>query len=171
MQLSPAAAEGPRPESAETSRATLARDLYALLASVMRSGTSEVFRIVGDLELSMTQIKALHILDANDDELTVKDLSERLTVSMPAMSRSIDGLLHRGFVERREDDDDRRQKRVRVTEAGRAVPRALNDARLSTLNDFIDGLDAEEVERLATALAPIAAREDVARCRPLKETE
>jgi DNA-binding MarR family transcriptional regulator len=158
MQSSPAAAEA--------SRGALARDLYALLASVMKSGTGEVFRIVGDLELSMTQIKLLHVLDATEKELTLKDLSERLHVSLPAMSRSIDGLLHRGFVERREDDDDRRHKRVRVTEAGRAVPRALNDARLSALNDFIDTLDEDEVGRLAVALAPIAAREDVARCRP-----
>lgn len=143
--------------------------MYALLASVLKSGTSEVFQIVGELELSMTQIKLLHVLDACEEELTLKDLSERLDVSMAAMSRSIDGLLHRGFVERREDDDDRRHKRVRVTEAGRAVPRALNDARLSTLNDFIDGLAPDEVARLAEALAPIAAREDVARFRP-KET-
>ena len=126
MQSSPAATEASK--SGETAQAALARDLYAFLAAVMRSGTGEIFRLVGDLDLSMTQIKTLHILDANVDELTLKDLSERLTVSMPAMSRSIDGLLHRGFVERREDDD--------------------------------------EVARLAEALAPIVAREDVARCRP-----
>lgn len=150
-------------------RSALARDLYALLASLMRAGSSEVFRIVGDLELSMTQIKVLHILDATDAELTLKDLAEHLHVSLPAMSRSIDGLAHRGLVDRREDDVDRRHKRVRVTDAGRAVPRALNDARLSTLHDFLDSLDDDQVERLAAALAPIAEREDIARCRPTKE--
>jgi DNA-binding MarR family transcriptional regulator len=154
----------------DASRTGLARDLYAVLIHVMKAGTPEVFRLVGDLEMSMTQIKVLHLLDAADEEVSVKFLAEKLGVSMPAMSRSIDGLLHRGFVERREDEEDRRMKRVRVTDAGRAVPDALQHARLTALHSFMESLDDGEVERLAAALEPIAAREDIARCRPERDS-
>lgn len=151
-------------------REELARDLYALFVHIMKGGGADVFRAVAELELSLTQIKALHVLEATgEDEQSVKALADALGVSLPAMSRAVDGLLHRGFVERHEDAEDRRVRRVRATAAGLEVPRALHQARLSRLQDFIAGLGAEEAAGLARALAPVAARPDILSCRPTPE--
>ena len=138
----PSAPEGlPTPP---TLPAELATDLYALIVYLHKNCNNDLFEAVGALELTLTQIKLLHHLDARDNELTLKEAAELVLVSLPAASRTVDDLVRRGFVERHEDLEDRRMKRVRPTEAGRAVIRRLNAARLSGLQQFTETLtDAE----------------------------
>jgi DNA-binding MarR family transcriptional regulator len=58
-------------------------------------------------------------------------------------------------------------KRVRLTESGRTVPRALNEARLSALQELMSSLEEDEAGALERALALILARrEDIAAYRP-----
>ena len=52
-------------------------------------------------------------------------------MSLPATSRTVDGLLQRGLLERREDEHDRRIKRVRLTDEGRDVVDRIDTARLA----------------------------------------
>ena len=111
-------------------------------------------------------MKALCALDADGEDRSVKALAESMRVSLPAMSRAVDGLFERGFVQREEDPVDRRMKRVRLTDAGRSVPRLLNEKRLSALTDFIGTLDEDEAGQLEHALALIVRREDIAAHRP-----
>ena len=77
-------------------------------------------------------------------------------VSLPAASRMVDDLVRRGFVQRHEDADDRRMKRVSLTDAGRSVIRRLNAARLSGLEQFAETLT--NAERVARPRAVAAAR-------------
>ena len=74
----------------------------------------------------------------------------------------VDDLVRRGFVVRNEDAEDRRMKRVRLTDAGGAVIRRLNAARLSGLEQFAKTLTDTERERLARALATLLQRPDLA---------
>jgi DNA-binding MarR family transcriptional regulator len=144
----------------------LAADLYALVVYLHKNCNSDLFEAVGALELSLTQIKLLHHLDDTSRELTLKDAGEQVRVSLPAASRMVDDLVRRGFVERHEDTEDRRMKRVRLTDQGRAVIQRLNAARLSGLEQFADGLTPAERRALGTALSKLLARADVAACRP-----
>ena len=61
------------------------------------------YAIFEELDLTLTQVKALTALSA--DELTVKDLAERLGLSLPGASRAVDALVERGLLGRREDPD------------------------------------------------------------------
>ena len=146
-----------------------ARDLYALLVHLMKASQPDVFRALGGLELSLTQIKALHLLEIAGGEMPLGRLAESLGVSLPAASRSVDGLHGRGLVERREDPDDRRLKRVRVREEGFAIVRALHEARLAGIEQFVAELEPDVRDRLAAALAPLAAHPAIARCRPMDQ--
>ena len=114
---------------ASVDRAALSRDMAALASYLMRSANIGTFNAIAELDLSFTQIKALCALETDGEERSVKALAEALGVSLAAMSRAVDGLYERGLVGREEDRSDRRMKRVRLTDAGRAVPQALNDAR------------------------------------------
>lgn len=141
--------------------------MYALASYLMRTANVGTFNTIAELDLTFTQIKALFVLEVDGEELSVKALAESLGVSLPAMSRAVDGLFERGFVDRREDPADRRVRRVRLTEAGRSVPRALNEARLSALQELIDSLEDKEAAALACALELILSRrEDIAAHRP-----
>ena len=146
--------------------AALAADLYAVVVHLHKNCNSDLFEAVGALELTLTQIKLLHHLEDAEHPLTLKDAAELVHVSLPAASRMVDELVRREFVERHEDAEDRRMKRVHVTDAGRAVIRRLNAARLAGLQQFTDSLTDAERRKLAAALSTLLQRADVAACRP-----
>jgi DNA-binding MarR family transcriptional regulator len=159
-------ATAPPSEISDPSTATLAYDLYALVVHLHKNCNSDLFEAVGALDLSLTQIKLLHHLEGAERELTLKEAAELVHVSLPAASRMVDDLVRRGFVDRREDEIDRRMKRVTVTHAGRAVIRRLNAARLAGLEQFAASLTAAERGALAPALAQLLGRPEIVACRP-----
>jgi DNA-binding MarR family transcriptional regulator len=150
----------------------LTRDMYALASYLMRTANVGTFNTIAELDLSFTQLKALVALEAEGEERSVKALAELLGVSLPAMSRAVDGLFERGLVDRREDPVDRRVRQVRLTDAGRQVPQALNEARLSALQGLMSSLDDEQAAALARALELILSRsEEIASYRPAEKAE
>jgi DNA-binding MarR family transcriptional regulator len=148
-------------------REAVSRDMAALANYLMRTANIGTFNTIAELDLSFTQIKALCALETDGEERSVKALAESLGVSLPAMSRAVDGLFERGFVRREEDAADRRMKRVGLTDAGHSVPRALNEARLSALQGLMSSLVDEEAAALQHALTLILERRsDIAAYRP-----
>ena len=121
----------------------------------MRAGSGEFFAIIEENDLSLTQLKTLGFLSSSDIELSVKELSEGLGYSLPSASRTVEALLRRGWLERREDDHDRRVKRVRVTQAGHDLVRRIDGARLNSLERFTARLDDEQRAHLADALGDL----------------
>ena len=92
--------------------------LAALLGQLMlhlhRSSAPELFKHLGELGLSFTQVKTLNLLRVSEGDVNVKDVATSLNMSFPAMSRSLDQLVQRGYVDRHESDKDRRAKLVRL---------------------------------------------------------
>jgi DNA-binding MarR family transcriptional regulator len=141
------------PTAETTAASELAADLLALWRHVMRTGAGGAYEIFEQLDVSLTQVKALAAL--SDGELTVKELAERLGLSLPGASRAVDALVSRGLLHRREDPDDRRQKRLRATDAGRDALQRLDEARLAGLAAFAATLPVAKCRRLSGALRPI----------------
>jgi DNA-binding MarR family transcriptional regulator len=141
--------------------------MFALASFLMRTSNVGAFNAIAELDLSFTQIKALCTMDIDASEPSVKGLAEAMKVSLPAMSRAVDGLYERGFVDRYEDREDRRMKRIRLTDAGRAVTSTLNEARLIGMQEFLTSLSDEEAQALGRALELIFAdRPEMAALRP-----
>jgi DNA-binding MarR family transcriptional regulator len=154
----------------EAARLALTRDMYALTSYLMRASHVGTLNMIAELDLSFTQIKALCAMDAENEDRSVKALAESMKVSLPAMSRAVDGLHERGFVDREEDPVDRRMKRVRLTAAGRAISGSLSEGRLVGMRDFLLSLEDEEAEALARALALILeGHREIAQLRPTGE--
>lgn len=152
--------------TATTHETGVAQELYALVTFLHKHCSSDLFEAVGAVELSLTQIKLLHYLEGSPEEVTLKGGAEMVHVSLPAASRMVDDLVRRGFLERHEDTEDRRMKRISLTDDGRAVIRKINAARLNGLQEFIDGLDEAERGLLGGALTKLLERPEVAACRP-----
>ncbi|MGH2856646.1 MAG: MarR family winged helix-turn-helix transcriptional regulator [Solirubrobacteraceae bacterium] len=144
----------------------LAGDLYALLVYLHKDCTADLFEALGALELTISQTKLLQKLEHVDGEVTLKHVGELLGLSLPAASRAVDDLVRRGMVERHEDTEDRRCKRVRLTEPGSAAIRQLNAARLNDLEQFTTTLTDGERGTLVAALDQLLRRPAIAVCRP-----
>ena len=149
---------------ADEQAVTIAAGLYAVISHLHKNCTPGLFEAVGALDLTLTQIKLLHHLDDAPDALTLKSAAEAVLVSMPAASRTVDDLVRRGYVERQEDRDDRRMKRIRITAEGRAVVRRLNAARVNGLEQFSVTLTPAERLVVSKALTALLERPEIAAC-------
>ena len=112
----------------------------AVWADLRRSGAA----------IEPTQWTTLRLLAAGP--CTVSELARHKAVSLPTMSRSVDMLVRRRWVERCVDETDRRQTLVRLTSAGQ---RLLADCR-RRFEDLIAaklvGLSDDQRERLTRSL-------------------
>ena len=148
MQASPSA---PAPTAA------LAESLLALWKYVAREAGGEVADLLEELDLSLTQLKTLETLVAHGSAPSVKELSESLGCSLANSSRGVDALVRRGLLERREDEDDRRIKRLTITPAGREAIARIDALRLHGLEQYAATLTDDQRERLAQALTGLPA--------------
>jgi DNA-binding MarR family transcriptional regulator len=151
---------------AEATASELTVDLYALMVFMRKHCNADLFEAMGVLELTITQIKILHQLEGGGPELTLKQVAERVPLSLPAVSRTVDDLVRRGMVHRHEDNEDRRMKRVSLSDEGRSVIRRLNAAQMSGIEQFTTDLKDGERDLLARALSELLQRPELAVCRP-----
>jgi DNA-binding MarR family transcriptional regulator len=157
--ISPTQSGHTRPEERVLSNVTL------FMKYLMTHYGRNYWQAVGEAELSMSQLKVLHILTLDsEEELSLKTLGDRLGLSLPAMSRSVESLVQRGLVTRVENAEDRRMKTVKVTGAGRELADHLLELRFAGIEEFVETLTQQERANLAVALDPIVAREEVAAC-------
>jgi DNA-binding MarR family transcriptional regulator len=131
--------------------------LDRLAVHLNRTSAPLLFRTLGELGLSFTQVKALHVLD-DRDEVPIKDVAEVLSLSLPTASRALDGLAQRGYVDRTESAKDRRSKIVRLLPAGQEALRVIARGRQTALTDFAATLSDDERDGLHAVLLPILER-------------
>ena len=129
----------------------------ALTAHINASAFPEMSHVLSELDISFTQMKVLHALDTAD-ELSLKSLAAHLSMSLPAMSRSVDGLVSLGLVARRESDADRRSRLGARLPQGRVAQRRVSAARQAAVTAFVAGLPDADRTALRDALLPIVER-------------
>jgi DNA-binding MarR family transcriptional regulator len=127
----------------------------------MQTHGRDVVQLAAEFELSFSQMKALNWLASDPDGVSVKALGEGLGLSLAAMSRAAEGLVQRGLVDRTEDAEDRRYKRLCLTQSGKELVQKLREVRTAGLEVFVASLSAKEQAQLAKALEPIMAREEL----------
>jgi DNA-binding MarR family transcriptional regulator len=154
MQASSARVEAP-----EATAEALATAMLDLWRQLLVGTTRDLYRLLAEADLSMTQLKMLHILVECDVEGSVKDVAEQLSMSLPNASRTVDGLLHRGLVERREDEHDRRVKRVGPTPAARKLIDRVDTARLHGIEAWAADLSPVQRTTLLDALSILPRKE------------
>ena len=76
-------------------------------------------------ELSMREYDVVYTLSKCPEPQRINELNRHVLLSQPALSRLVDRLAERGFIERLADPADRRGVRLALTEAGRAVQRDI----------------------------------------------
>ena len=151
-------------QAAQAEDSLLAQQLNGFLHYIWKhcSPQGGFLEVIDELGLSFSQLKALQFLStAESPELSLKQLGDQLGLSLPAVSRAVDGLVQRGLVTRTEDVEDRRMKRVRPTEEADALIARLIDVRFAELGKFVETLTPRERKKLADALAVLSEREDL----------
>jgi DNA-binding MarR family transcriptional regulator len=136
----------------------VARDLGLIVRHLLWSTNREFFTMLQEAGISFSQVKCLGLLTEADSQLSLGALSEETGLSLPAISRAVDGLVQRGEVKRAEDPDDRRSKLLTVTTRGRNTYERLASVRAAGVRRFIEELRPPERDALGAALHPIVER-------------
>jgi DNA-binding MarR family transcriptional regulator len=76
-------------------------------------------------DISMREYDVLYTLSKCREPVRLSELNRHVLLSQPAMSRLVDRLAERGFVERCADPADRRGVRLTLTPAGRRLQRQI----------------------------------------------
>jgi DNA-binding MarR family transcriptional regulator len=148
-------------------KATDDRDLALRLGSLMLctlgSEGGAVIKTIDETGLNFPQMKALVALAGHDEAPlpTVKAISEQLGISLASASRAVEDLVRRDLATRVEDAEDRRVRRVSLTDSGQEVADELMAARLVGLEKFVGSLSPVERRKLEAALEVLLKREDV----------
>jgi DNA-binding MarR family transcriptional regulator len=135
--------------------------LFSFLTYLVKSAEADVFRVAAELDLSLSQIRAMFVLSHTERELGLSELAEAVGLSVAATGRAVDVLVRHGLVARQEDADDRRVKRILLTASGQDKIVRLHAARREGLRQFVGTLSAAERDVFSRALEPILERQDV----------
>lgn len=101
--------------------------------------------------LSRSMIGTLFHL-SHRDHAGVSDLGEHLGVSSAAASQMLERLVEEGWIQRIEDPDDRRMKKITLTDKGYHVMKESVSARLGWLEDLTAELSEEDKTQITSAL-------------------
>jgi MarR family transcriptional regulator for hemolysin len=132
--------------------------LAALMRHLLISTGRDFFAELERTGVSLTQVKTLGLLAEAEEPMSVKALSDAIGLSLPGVSRAVDGLVQIGALARQQDARDRRSKLLTVTPRGRRIYERLLAVRLAGVRGFVDELEPSEREALAAGLAAVAGR-------------
>jgi DNA-binding MarR family transcriptional regulator len=139
--------------------------LTALLRHLFLYDRGNLLRVIEESGLSMTQSKTLLELGGLGEATEARqvgDLAEALGVSVPSMSRAVDGLVKKRLATRVEDPDDRRVRRVAITAKGKQIVDTLVVVRQAGMETFAASLTAAQRRKLDAAVDSLMDRQDIA---------
>ena len=102
-------------------------------------------------------------LDYRPDGVVQKDLAHLVGIDDSSLVRLVDLLEQRQLIERRVDEQDRRAKRIVLTDIGRTAVRDIRKTLHAAEAEMLAGLGDEEIAAMLDAFARIMANAQEAR--------
>lgn len=140
----------------ETNAEEVARRFIDVVTFFMKRSSAPIMGLVEEFDLSFAQMKSIFVMAAQEEPLAIGRLAELTGQSLPSAGRAVDGLVRAGLVTRTEDPDDRRVKRVELTEQGERGVEKIHRERLNEFQAALLKLDQDDLAALASALEPLA---------------
>jgi DNA-binding MarR family transcriptional regulator len=107
-------------------------------------------------DITMREYDVLYTLSKCEQPIRLAELNRHVLLSQPALSRMVDRLADRGFIDRQPDAADRRSLSLALTAAGRAKQRRIGRHHARSV-----------AHAMLAALSPAELRQLEAICRKL----
>lgn len=143
-----------------TSPAVCAQAVLDVVPQVMRAIRTELRRHRA-ADLSVPQFRTLAVIDRKANT-SLSDVTEHIGLTLPSMSKLVDGLVARKLVTRQTDPTDRRRMTLALTRSGQTALEASRSATRACLAESLATLtDAERaaVVKAMEALRPVFSLE------------
>ncbi len=132
---------------------TCAHEVLDVVPLVMRTIRAELRRH-RSADLSLAQFRTLAYLNSHA-EVSLSEVAEHIGLSLPTVSKLVDGLLGRGLLTRGEDPADRRRVLLCLTDEGRAILAGAVAATQSYLADMLSQLLPAQRATVVEAMAAL----------------
>ena len=129
----------------------LAASIRQLMESFFMRSMRDWTRYVKGTGLSIPQFGLMMRL-FHGGSCGVHDVGEHFAITSAAASQLVEKLVQAGLVERAEDPDDRRARRLTLTEKGRSLVTESVEERYRWLRQLVDGLSPQERRALQKSL-------------------
>lgn len=99
-------------------------------------------------DLSISQLRMLFVLRGSSQPPTVNEVADGVALSVAATGRAADRLVAAGLVDRREDQFDRRMKRLSLTAEGQHLLETHFQVHADAVEELLGRMPAEVCARL-----------------------
>ncbi|MBC7183529.1 MAG: MarR family transcriptional regulator [Marinobacter sp.] len=99
-----------------------------------------------DLGVTQARWSTMVYLEKGGEGLTQRELASLMAIENPTLVRLLDSLEQQGLIERRPCPNDRRARRLHLTNAGRAFMDDLSGRAEILREEMLDGISDEDIE-------------------------
>jgi DNA-binding MarR family transcriptional regulator len=129
---------------------TCARDLMDTAPKIMQSIRIEMRRGRG-ADLSIPQFRTLGYIQRYPDS-SLSDLADHLGLTLPSVSKLVDGLVKQKLISRQESRVDRRRLTLVLTSTGESIINSAREAALTNLTKVLSRLSNDELGTIHQAM-------------------
>ena len=101
--------------------------------------------------LLQAEFKCLRLMDS-EESLNCKDFAKRMNLSASRISRIMDGLVKKGYMQREINKGDRRNMKISLSRRGKILTNKLNKAFVDLHSEILQDIDVSQHEPLITAM-------------------
>lgn len=127
-------------------------DLIELLFFAYRDFVSDPDRILADYGFGRAHHRVLHFVERRPG-LTIAELLDILQITKQSLNRVLKELVETGFVEQRTGIQDKRQRHLHTTPAGKELAQRLVQLQARRINGALEGISPEGAGTVARYLA------------------
>ena len=136
-----------------TSPDVCAQEVLEVVPLVMRAIRAEM-RHHRTADLSVPQFRALAFINGHVDA-SLSDVAEHIGLTLPSMSKIVDGLVARKLVTRQTAPEDRRRMTLALTARGQSALQASREATRACLAEDLARLTERERETIKQAMCSL----------------
>lgn len=151
MQLKSAA----KPPAATEASRSAAEELHSAVSDLVRVYQFRDRDKICCYDVSVTQCYALEVL-AEKGPMRSQTLADQLRLDKSTVTRVVDALERKGYVERRRDADDSRALALAITGGGRALYEKINGELIAQQAELLADLDPDMRAAAADVLRRLA---------------
>jgi len=130
----------------------LAKTVGEFLHLIRTAADLKAIDVFVQLDLTITQVRAIFLLAGEDHSLLISEVAAKLGLSAATAGRTVDRLATLGIVERVEDPEDRRSRRVSLTPTGQDLADTQRELMWDQIREFSEALPDDVATALHDAL-------------------
>lgn len=144
----------------EDPKQTIRKDASRLADFIMFTQRSFLLNLSKELNKGNVSFPQFFLLGylANEDFLTMTDISKKMGHSTAAATGLVDRLEKLGYVQRMHAQDDRRKVMVQITRKGIDLVERIREEIVTSLVDLMEDLDKEDQDALLRTYSKISSR-------------